>query len=128
MSLYEGLEDAASSNVEDLVTSSFRVPLEQGTLGAHHDRVAVKECAVKADSTMLGAEAFRDVLRRFMYRYLTTDTFNPEECLGVYLTDQRLVKWPPVDVDAQTLDDVFPTTFQLKHSRAIYLALKEMCL
>ncbi|MCO5600108.1 hypothetical protein L7F22_054216 [Adiantum nelumboides] len=133
VSLYEGLEAVASSAVEDMVSSSYRADLDAGM---HKDllcSVVLRKVGVasrgSSSKVKLGAEAFRDVLKRFMFRYLTTDTFKPEDQLQMYLTNEGLVTWPAEELEAAggSLENIFPTSFQLRHARALYLALKQMC-
>ncbi|KAI5073486.1 hypothetical protein GOP47_0011499 [Adiantum capillus-veneris] len=133
VSLYEGLEESASSAVEELVTSRYRSKLDAEAREDLKRYVVVKKSGgavgrvASSSNEKLGAEAFRDVLRQFMFRYLTADTFKPEEELSFYLINPQLVTWPAWDVDPDTLEDIFPSSFKLKHSRALYIALKEMC-
>ncbi|MCO5584286.1 hypothetical protein L7F22_038210 [Adiantum nelumboides] len=133
VSLYEGLEESASLAVEDLVTSRYRSKLDTEAIEDLKRCVVVKKSGgavgrgSSSSNEKLGTEAFRDVLRQFMFRYLTADTFKPEEELLLYLTNPQLVTWPAWDVDPDTLDDIFPSSFKLKHSRALYIALRKMC-
>ncbi|KAI5056537.1 hypothetical protein GOP47_0028355 [Adiantum capillus-veneris] len=139
VSLYEGLEAVASSAVEDMVSSSYVADLDaelhKDLLCSFVVRKAGWRCDVGAPSRAssskgkLGAEAFRDVLNRFMFRYLTTDTFKPDDELQMYLMNEGLVTWPAEDLEVAggSLEDIFPPSFQLRHARALYLSLKQIC-
>lgn len=69
---------------------------------------------------------FRNVLKRFMFRYLSVDQFRPDVHLELYLTDPRLVRWPADAVDEAVVDECFPSNLLLQHSYATYMLLAEV--
>jgi len=76
----------------------------------------------------LPASIFRNVLQRFMFRYLGAEIFGPNVALELYLTDPRVVRWPNNMVDESLLDDVFPKNLLLEHSYATYMLLSQVIL
>lgn len=130
VSLYEGLEDAASTEVGELVAPMYRAALGKLEMDDLQKWVTVKRNwkGGASEQGAMGAEEFKQVLKQFLFRYLTgINSFKEDEMLGLYLTDPRLVSWPVDDVDLDTLQNTFPASFLLKHSHSLYLLLDEMC-
>ncbi|KAH7445370.1 hypothetical protein KP509_01G005000 [Ceratopteris richardii] len=144
VSLYESIEAIASSDVENIVAVCYRSDLDSG-MHADIIQMMVRKNVWRSDEYRLScsrntgkisAEALRDVLRQFMFRYLTVETFNPDAELQMYLNDGGLLRWPicaeKLEADAGTMvgsplhEDVLPNWICVKHTRAIYLILKEV--
>jgi hypothetical protein len=81
----------------------------------------------EADVERIPASAFLNVLRRFMFRYLSIDNHPKDVHLHLYLTDSRLVKWPADVVSEDVVDDCFPPNLLLQHSFATYMLLVQIC-
>ncbi|MCO5586349.1 hypothetical protein L7F22_040289 [Adiantum nelumboides] len=103
--------------VEDMVSSHcYRVDLDAEM---HKDllcsvvlrKVGVETCG--SSKVKLGVEAFRNVLKRFIFRYLTTGTFKLGDEIQMYLANEGLVMWPAEELEAAgcSLEAIFSTSF-----------------
>ncbi|KAH7279889.1 hypothetical protein KP509_37G042500 [Ceratopteris richardii] len=145
VSLYESIEAMASSDVEDMVAMCYRSDLDSGMHADLMQMLMVRKNMWRSDDCRqscsrnignVNVEALRDVLKQFMFRYLTVETFNPDDELQIYLRKEGgLVTWPisaeKLESDAGAVvggplhEDFLPNCICVKHTRAIYLILKE---
>lgn len=65
-------------------------------------------------------EHFTSVLRRFMFRYLTTEAQQPEVPMKIFLTDTRVAVWPLGSPTEDELDNLLPDTLLLAHALEAY--------
>lgn len=126
------LSNLSSCRVAQILTQKFkplncRTPLTSSLVDEIIDSV-MTENAWKEDAHVgrIPVSAFLNVLRRFMFRYLSVDNLSKDVQLSIYLTNSTIAKWPADVVSEDVVENCFPSTLNLQHSFATYMLLAEV--
>ena len=74
-------------------------------------------------ASRISKECFASVLKKFLFRYLTTEAQQPDVPMKIFLTDTRVAVWPPGSPTEDDLDDLLPDTLLLAHALEVYKLL-----
>lgn len=103
--------------------SPLTLSLADEILGSVKTETTWKE---EADVDKIPVSAFLNVLKKFMFRYLSVENHPHDVQLQLYLTNPMLVTWPADLVSEDVMDNCFPPSLLLQHSFATYMLLAQV--
>ncbi|CAG8461964.1 10472_t:CDS:10, partial [Acaulospora colombiana] len=118
VALYELVEEQVANGVVNYIDDKYKEDLTDDL----RDEITKAVDYSKTDSknlTKIPADVFASALKRFILRFLSTESIKEEYPLSVYFTDATLNLWPSF-IPETLVDDHFPESLLVCHAYSSY--------
>ncbi|CAG8520660.1 9110_t:CDS:2, partial [Scutellospora calospora] len=128
VALYEFIEDQVANIGISYINDKFKEPLDEMMTKEILDSINIEQpinTNYSRQLTKIPAEAFVTALKRYMQRFLCTDTnIKVDVQLYIYLSEMSLNLWPD-EIKEILVEEMFPQSLLVKNTYEAYKFVKE---